>query len=954
MTNINTINTADEKPYSIDRSVLATVKKRFLQFNQQRLERTLSNLTPRQQLFLELVPLLFHTNHPVLPGYISSDASCGIINFKPDQGLLRAAKQLSKSFRYKKLVNHTPVIRAIFLMGSIGTIGQSRSSDLDFWVCHDPELSNTQLRQLQQRCDGIQAWAKTLGLSVCFFLMNADDFRAGKAVALSEESSGSTQHKLLLDEFYRSAIHLAGQYPLWWFVHPDAEVHYQDYCRNLLNKRFLRAADVIDLGGLEHIPSQEFISAATWQLYKAIEAPYKSLLKLQLLEVYARRQHEGEILALKLKQAIYNNQLSADNLDPYLLLFHSLSHHLQQENLDQRLELIRRSFYFKVNKPLSKAPMTSPASWQREMLTDLVSHWQWPRDQIEQLDERHNWKAPQVMQEKRLLISELLNGYRFLNEYTQSQYAKSNDHLNQDVAILGRKLYAAFERKSGKVEMINPGISRDISEEYLTFYPQKNGNGIEEWHVSTCKKHEDMNPSLRLRSCASLLELVTWCYCNNILTKRSQATVMHKGSGRSLAPLHQALQQWLDIGGKKESRKETRLDFSKRPVPLQLLIVINELTDAGELQLSTEYPSANPLSAGSNNINLLKDIHLICHNSWGEIVVHSHDEKPLENFVRQLFNLFANSDSMAHCDVHFYCSQGNHSNSLKLRLEQIMRQVNNTLIQLESGQQGQYIISASDRLICFDKRGSQLHIESLYSEADLLHKLSQPRDQYTAIHIDPLSLNAGTTAAIFRTAITEAIQVFYLVQGERAEVFILDERNTLTRYQAPFRDEQSLLRPLHRFIRSVINRLQLNCDSTDHFGIYPVEFYELQAQEWGHSHAPHYSAKRAHVTTELQNLQFFNMQAIAEAGTCELSNFSIYCNQQQFNPAQCGDKLFHQVARQVLSMRHHGERYPCYLTDLDLGDNPESLVGDKPLQTAHFMMVKNRLEQLLNQALQEI
>lgn len=53
-------------------------------------------------------------------------------------------------------------------------------------------------------------------------------------------------------------------------------------------------------------------------------------------------------------------------------------------------------------------------------------------------------------------------------------------------------------------------------------------------------------------------------------------------------------------------------------------------------------------------------------------------------------------------------------------------------------------------------------------------------------------------------------------------------------------------------------------------------------------------------------------------------------------------------------MRHHGERYPCYLTDLDLGDNPESLVGDKPLQTAHFMMVKNRLEQLLNQALQEI
>lgn len=33
---------------------------------------------------------------------------------------------------------------------------------------------------------------------------------------------------------------------------------------------------------------------------------------------------------------------------------------------------------------------------------------------------------------------------------------------------LGRRLYAAFERKAGKVEYLNPGIAPDLSEDTLT------------------------------------------------------------------------------------------------------------------------------------------------------------------------------------------------------------------------------------------------------------------------------------------------------------------------------------------------------------------------------------------------------------------------------------------------------------------------------------------------------
>ncbi|GAA5315191.1 MAG: class I adenylate cyclase [Candidatus Pelagadaptatus aseana] len=936
----------ETKPYSIDRSLLATIKKRFLRFNQQRLERTLSNLAPRQQLFLEVIPLLFHTNHPVLPGYVSNDACCGVTNFTPDRALLKTAKQVSKSFRYKKLVNRNSAIDAIFLMGSIGTIGQSRSSDLDFWICHDPDLNPTQLQQLQQRCEGIEAWGKTLGLSVCFFPMNARDFAAGKVAALSDDASGSTQHKLLLDEFYRTAIHIAGQYPLWWFVHPDHEIHYAEYSRELVTKRFLRETDVIDLGGLDQIPPEEFISAAIWQLYKAIQSPYKSLLKLLLLGSYVRRQSDDEILSIALKKSIYNNQVAADKLDPYLLLFASLSNHLQREGLGQRLELMRRSFYFKVNKPLSKTPRISPASWQRELLSDLVSDWGWDRNKIAYLDAHHNWNAAQVMAEKQLLIAELLNGYQLLTEYARSHPAREGNQLNHDVAILGRKLYAAFERKSGKIERINPGISRDIAEEYLTFYQHQRQSS--EWHVATSRKHEALYPAERLHSCPSLIELITWCYCNRILTSHTSAIVKvgeNNDQERPIQPLFQALAKWLP----ETPSEPFTPDFSQRPRPVSLLVVINEMVIDDDAPLRSEYPAANPLSAGDEHINLVQDIHLLCHNSWGEIIVSSHEQRPLEGFIRHLLSLFAHADGLNGCAIEFHCQRGNHTTSLKLRLEQILRQLEGALMQQPNHQAGLFVVALRNELLCIEKRGAQIQTELLYDEEALLDKLSLPRQYPMAIHIDPLSLKSAAVAAIFREQINQAIQVFYLVQDAHAEVFILDERNTLTRYQTPFKDEQSLLRPLHRFIRSTINRLQLSCDDIDSFGIYPVEFFELQPQPGGHC-----NAQRTHVTTELQNLKFFNMQAIAESGTCTLDNFSIYCDQQHFHPARCDGQLYRQVARQVLSLRHNSERYPCYLTDLDLGDSPQSLVGDKPLQTAHFVMVKNRLEHRLNQALQEI
>ena len=103
-------------------------------------------------------------------------------------------------------------------MGSIGTISHTTESDFDFWLCHESELTSAQIKKLEQKAQAIELAAEKLNLEVHFFLINADAFRSGELLDLSSESSGTAQHYLLLDEFYRTAVLLEGQFPAWWIV----------------------------------------------------------------------------------------------------------------------------------------------------------------------------------------------------------------------------------------------------------------------------------------------------------------------------------------------------------------------------------------------------------------------------------------------------------------------------------------------------------------------------------------------------------------------------------------------------------------------------------------------------------------------------------------------------------------------------------------------------------------
>lgn len=404
----------------IDRQLLTELRGRFLAVNQGRLARAMEGLALSQQTLLELMALFFHVNHPSLPGYVSDTTPAGVAGYEPATASLTTAMALFRGFACAPRVSAHAPIQGLFLMGSLGTLAQTDQSDIDVWICHDPGLGKAALQALRKKCQRLEHWAAGQGGEVHFFLIHAQRLAEDEHdIQLSAHHDGVMQPTLLLDEFYRTAIWLAGRTPLWWWVPRCEEGRYDAFTQRLLARRALCRDDVIDLGHLAHVPVNEFQGAGQRQLLKGLESPYKSVLKLLLIEVYASEYPRVNCLSLHFKHAVYTNRLDLDELDPYVMVYRRIEHYLKGSGDLQRLELVRRSLYLKANCKLSDTAVQPATRWQHRVLARLTAEWGWDERQLSQLDNHAHWETEQACHERLALARELSISYRFLDRFSR-------------------------------------------------------------------------------------------------------------------------------------------------------------------------------------------------------------------------------------------------------------------------------------------------------------------------------------------------------------------------------------------------------------------------------------------------------------------------------------------------------------------------------------------------------
>ena len=375
--------------------------------------------------------------------------------------------------------------------------------------------------------------------------MSDRSFRERGAENLSSESSGTAQHHLLLDEFYRSAILVAGRAPVWWLVPPQAEHAYASYVHALRERRFIKAHEYLDFGSVATVQAAEFFGATLWQLAKALTAPHKSILKILLLEAYAADHPRIDLLSLRFKQAVQAGAGNVDRLDPYVLLQAKVEEYLGGGNDEERLELARRCFYYKLDLPLSRKHVAA-RDWRHEIAQELTERWGWGERELTELDVRASWKIDRTLSERRALVAALTHSYKRLSAFARDR-TDAAMVSQRDMTVLGRKLFTAFEQKAGKVELVNLGIAEDLTETHLTLQQTSSAQGQEYWLLF--RSHEtDKEAGNALKRSWTAFELLAWCHFNGLLTPATRVVVNARDSwadGRDVVVVKEHLQRHL-------------------------------------------------------------------------------------------------------------------------------------------------------------------------------------------------------------------------------------------------------------------------------------------------------------------------------------------------------------------------------------------------------------------------
>lgn len=929
------------------------VKTRFLAFNRDRLVRMRDTLRKSQREILDLLPLLFHVNHPDLPGFVSEAAPLGVSDFAPGRRLLESAARIAPDFSYRRRALPRYDIHSLFLMGSSGTIAYSTESDFDIWVCHDPGLSVVQIAELQQKARAIEKWAVSFDLEVHFFLMNTELFREGRVIELSAESSGSAQHHLLLDEFYRTGLLLAGRYPIWWLVPPAEEGDYEAYATRLIKDGVVRENETLDFGGLPRAPAEEFFGGALWQLYKSIDSPYKAAMKLMLMEVYAAEYPDVGLLSLQFKQAIHDGHVDLTRLDPYIMLGAKLEQYLRAQSDEERLELMRRCFYFKVNERLGDPDTPRNASWRREAMTELTRSWGWTRETMQRLDRRRRWKIQEVLEERKSLVSALTQSYHSLSRFarTQNMLARINQ---SDLNILGRKLYAAFERKAGKIDIVNRGISDDVREAQVSIH-QLNGGRAGGWELYRGKvQADDINGNKPIKRSRSILELLAWAWLNQLIDEQTGFTLYTRDSVLSLSEVQSIVKGLDQIFPGSHLPRSTFEELSQVPRAADFNIFVNigvqpttERVREGKHLTSNK---TDALSYGGVCENQVIRLEQLVRTSWQEVLCYTHigDEGLFECLAAYL-RWSPPSTGIAPPRARAWCFSSPQSMTITRRIEELFADISDCYYRNNPHHATtRYILLVGQKFHALSLDGDNLVHQRIDSYNELIEYLSQPLPTFSPVRIDRNALGRDILPMIFQNNRAGAIQIYYVEEGQAVYLYFIDERGSLFHRRVAKTDIQLLIGQYVRFLRAINARQAMHVAAGHEAaaGNPVIEVFQAHKKYHGKSvlmrHREEAPAGTGH---------YFNVQVITSHSPRGKPEFTIYIDDHEFSSLEFGEELYQRVAAHILELRKNGPLYPIYITDIDLAHEIVGMASAEQLQTVHYLDFKKRIEDKLNLAL---
>lgn len=458
--------------------IITRNRKKIIAYNELR-KQMFAEFSPEDsEIILYLLPWLLSVNEPECPGYLADiDTIFRVFDIAGNKVIKKKESEFKDLFDIdvkSSLVKLRPTfctILGLYIIGSVGTLSQTATSDCDIWICYDKkDYSETQLKQLKKKIYLIGEWIDAnCKIPVHFFILDVEDIQNCRFGSVDEESSGSAQANVLKEEFYRTCMVIAGKIPLWWACYDNrTQIDYKDALAVIGDDAFWED-DLVDFGDLENVDAEECFGAALWQIQKSLESPLKSFIKMLLLKMQLDAS-DDELLCHRFRQHVTVKRMDAIIPDPSVFSMLFLMDYLIGTGDGELTEFVKKCYYLRCEiKPYSKKYII-----KKKLANKFFNKYQIEKEVREELSRFSRWSLAKQISFGKQIYNLLLKSYR---QIVTSQKGVVSRIGKKDLTVVGRKIQVYYEAKPSKV-VILPKSTPKLNISNLTFKMVKN-----RWYV---------------------------------------------------------------------------------------------------------------------------------------------------------------------------------------------------------------------------------------------------------------------------------------------------------------------------------------------------------------------------------------------------------------------------------------------------------------------------------------
>jgi len=799
-----TLDPADQEAIT-DISIRA---RAYREYNERKVATILAKLNDLDKQILTILPSLVHLNRPGIPGYVDEPEKVpdGVLDFKPEDDIPRQIERLLPAAKIAQddFVNRTSScpIYSLSAMGSLATIAQTSKSDFDIWVCvNKPDFTPDRLEGLAFKLEEVEKWTETKHFESHFFITDIQEARNNKFGESDEESAGSALGKLLKEEFFRTHTVLAGVAPLWTAMPPHiTDEEYVRLSQLAFDNYTINSRSYFDLGNAQRISIEEGFGAALWQLNKALGSPFKSAMKMGLIEDYMDPKSASTLLCDVLKENITKiskevrtkgglsfgstsdtqNESETDSLgqgqqiddhsnrfdlDGYLLMFNRILEFYGRMDRTDLVEILRQCFYLKAGDTITgiNDPMRT-RNRKKDMLAELIKGWDWKNEYILTLNNFKDWPFDQSVKLGNQVNNFIIESYKRLSQAGATSSAMINE---TDLTVLGRKLFTFYSKKEKKVEYLPKTFEDSLHQDQITFtmIPSR-GSGDNLWKVyrgpvSAADLQSEKIERNLLRQTRNLPELLTWLVTNIVWDQRTQVNLQSRESRLTAANI----QDMLDSLGKYFP------PINVGHLPNDDLVKDSQVIKAYAI-----------INLGESHGEKINRIDLIYRTSWGEL----YTERPPKNVNKMEAIRFCldrmplgNKGKKVTLKVYVPSAKTGMATNKKIftDFENELQGISNFFQDnpLPPLTQRIFLFRGEQGLISVSWDGKEIQTKQHTSFANFFQKGERGRLIRTEIGVAASTTDLLVEQAITNTLKLNTIQVMMFSDGVRSRVYVSDE-----------------------------------------------------------------------------------------------------------------------------------------------------------------------------------